>query len=96
MHTLISTHAAKARQQCSPCVMTLKVDTASVTELRRMVMRICGESLEFMRIEVCEHGERMKVWLCVGAAMVGQVMAAVMATLPGAEFGRFAHVRPLP
>lgn len=85
----------QARHQPSPCVMTLKVDTASVTDLRRMVMRICGESLEFMRIEVCEHGTRMKVWLCVGAAMVGRVMEAVMASLPGAEFGRFSHVRPL-
>ena len=72
-----------------PCVMTLKVDTASVTQLRRMVTRICGDSLEFIRIEICEHGTRMKVWLCVGAAMVAPVMDAVMQSLPGAEFGRF-------
>ncbi|HEX8406826.1 MAG TPA: hypothetical protein VF670_19535 [Duganella sp.] len=37
-----------------------------------------------MRIEACEHGARMKVWLCVGTAMVGRVMDAVMRSLPGA------------
>ncbi|KQQ47372.1 hypothetical protein ASF61_01610 [Duganella sp. Leaf126] len=71
--------------------MTLKVDTAAITHLRRMVTRICGDSLEFIRIEICEHGTRMKVWLCVGAAMVTPVMDAVMQALPGAEFGRIQH-----
>lgn len=33
----------------------------------------------------------MKVWLCVGAAMVNPVMEAVMRSLPGAEFGRFTQ-----
>jgi hypothetical protein len=77
------------------CVMQLTVDTAAVTALRQMVMRLCGDSLEFMRIEACEHGARMKVWLCVGAAMVARVMEAVMQSLPGAEFGRFVE-RPAP
>jgi hypothetical protein len=43
-----------------------------------------------MRIEACEHGTRMKVWLCIGRSLVGQVMEAVMRLLPGAEFGRFS------
>ncbi|HWW72384.1 MAG TPA: hypothetical protein VN089_20790 [Duganella sp.] len=73
------------------CVMQLTVDTAAVTALRQLVMRLCGDSLEFMRIEACEHGARMKVWLCVGAAMVARVMEAVMRSLPGAEFGRFVE-----
>ena len=77
------------------CVMQLTVDTAAVTALRQMVMRLCGDSLEFMRIEACEHGARMKVWLCVGAAMVARIMEAVMQSLPGAEFGRFVE-RPAP
>lgn len=87
--------ASRQRRQVSAagpsCVMQLTVETASVTTLRQMVIRICGESLEFMRIEACEHGARMKVWLCVGVSMVEKVMAAVMAALPGAEFGRFAE-----
>ncbi|WP_363510127.1 hypothetical protein [Burkholderia sp. LMU1-1-1.1] len=77
------------------CVMQLTVDTGAVTALRQVVMRLCGDSLEFMRIEACEHGARMKVWLCVGTAMVARVMEAVMRSLPGAEFGRFVE-RPAP
>lgn len=77
------------RASARSCVMQLTVDTATVTALRRMVMRLCGESMEFMRIEACEHGARMKVWICVGAAMVTRVMEEVMHALPGAEFGRF-------
>ncbi|GJJ01262.1 hypothetical protein RugamoR64_18000 [Duganella rhizosphaerae] len=81
--------AASHRPAAPACVMQLTVDTAAVTTLRQMVMRICGEGLQFMRIEACEHGARMKVWLCVGAALVARVMEAVMQSLPGAEFGRF-------
>ena len=78
-----------SRNASGTCLMLLTVDTGAVTALRGMVMRLCGESLEFMRIEACEHGARMKVWLCVGPAMVARVMEAVMQSLPGAEFGRF-------
>lgn len=72
------------------CLMQLTVDVAAVTALRRTVSRLCGDALEFMRIEACDHGTRMKVWLCVGSALVSQVMDAVLRLLPGAEFGRFA------
>lgn len=84
-----------SRSASGTCLMQLTVDTGAVTALRGTVMRLCGESLEFMRIEACEHGARMKVWLCVGAAMVARVMEAVMQSLPGAEFGRFVE-RPAP
>ncbi|SEN66804.1 hypothetical protein SAMN05428959_102833 [Duganella sp. CF517] len=80
-----------SRPATGTCLMLMTVDTGAVTALRRMVMRLCGESLEFMRIEACEHGARMKVWLCVGPAMVARVMEAVMQALPGAEFGRFVE-----
>lgn len=95
MHAFFHRHATR-RHAARPaagrtCVMQLTVDTGDVTTLRALVMRLCGEALEFMRIEACEHGARMKVWLCVGVAMVGQVMEAVMRALPGAEFGRFVE-----
>jgi hypothetical protein len=85
---------AAAPMPATTCVMQLTVDTGAVTALRRMAMRICGASLEFMRIEACEHGARMKVWLCVGATMVAQIMEAVMQALPDAEFGRFTNLPP--
>ena len=103
MHAFFHTKAAQRRSiwaanQRKPApvavptrVMQLTVETASVTALRQTVTRVCGDTLEFMRIEACQHGERMKVWLCVSEPMVAEVMAAVMHALPGAEFGRFAQ-----
>jgi len=73
------------------CLMQMTVDASSITVLRQMVMRICGESMEFMRIEACDHGTRIKVWLCISRTLVGQVMEAVMRVMPGAEFGRFSE-----
>lgn len=73
------------------CLMQMTVDASAITMLRQMVMRICGEAMEFMRIEACDHGTRMKVWLCISSTLVGQVMEAVMRALPGAEFGRFSE-----
>lgn len=66
----------------------MTVDTASLSLLRQTVAQVCGDALEFMRIEACEHGARMKVWLCVAEPLVQQLMAAVMRLLPAAEFGR--------
>jgi hypothetical protein len=95
MHAFFHTQASHRRavrpSSGRACMMQLTVDTGAVTMLRQLVMRLCGDTLEFMRIEACEHGARMKVWLCVGAAMVAPVMEAVMRTLPGAEFGRFVE-----
>jgi hypothetical protein len=86
--------AATARKAAAPsqsaCLMQMTVETASVTTLRQMAARICGDALQFIRIEACEHGARMKVWLCIGQALVAPLMEALMRALPGAEFGRFS------
>jgi hypothetical protein len=76
----------------APQLMLMTVDTASLSTLRQTVAQICGDALEFMRIEACEHGARMKVWVCVAASLVERIMEAVMRRLPAAEFGRcMAH-----
>ncbi|MBV7537306.1 hypothetical protein KW842_16175 [Duganella sp. sic0402] len=77
-------HAAPARS----CLMQLTVDVAAVTDLRALVVRTCGDAMQFMRVEACDHGARVRVWLCLSRALAGQVMEAVMRALPGAEFGR--------
>ena len=94
MHAFFHTEPAqrpsiwnKARAQ-PPRLMQLTVDTSSLTTLRQTVTLVCGDALEFMRIEACEHGARMKVWLCVAEILVEQIMEAVMRLLPAAEFGR--------
>jgi hypothetical protein len=74
--------------------MLMTIDAASVTMLRQVVMRVCGDTLEFMRIEACDHGRRMKVRLCVARSRTVAVMDEVMRHLPGAEFGRFADTPP--
>lgn len=71
------------------CTMLMTVDADAVTTLRRLVMRACGGTLEFMRIEACDHGRRMKVRLCIARSRTGAVMDEVMRQLPGAEFGRW-------
>jgi len=89
MHAFFHTKAAQRRVQAPrPCLMQLTVDAAAVTDLRALVVRTCGDAMEFMRVEACDHGARVKVWLCLSRALAGQVMEAVMRALPGAEFGR--------
>jgi hypothetical protein len=89
MHAFFHTQAAQRRAKPPrPCLMQLTVDAAAVTDLRALVMRTCGAGMEFMRVEACDHGARVKVWLCLSRALAGQVMEAVMRALPGAEFGR--------
>ena len=94
LHAWLDTPEAAARRAASaPCMMQMTVDTARLTELRQLVTRICGDALEFMRIEACEHGTRMKIWLCVSRQLAAQVMEVALGVLPGAEFGRLACVQ---
>jgi hypothetical protein len=101
MHAFFHTRAAQRRSFWAseargkpprPCLMQLTVDTGSVTALRALVMRTCGGAMEFMRVEACDQGARVKVWLCLSRALAAQVMEAVMRALPGAEFGRLTGV----
>jgi hypothetical protein len=79
------------RSAASPqphCVMLLTVDTTTITALRQMVMRLCGEAMEFMRVAMCTDTRKARVWLCVSPAMAAPVMDLILRTLPAAEFGR--------
>ncbi|RZT08493.1 hypothetical protein SAMN05216319_3093 [Duganella sp. CF402] len=90
MHAYFHTQAAQRRAKPAPraCLMLLTVEAAALGELRALVVRTCGDAMQFMRVQACDHGERAKVWLCLSRALAGQVMVAVMRALPGAEFGR--------
>ncbi|MBA5606437.1 hypothetical protein H3H36_13850 [Duganella sp. FT3S] len=78
------------RNASAPCLMQMTVATDSATALRQIVMQICGDALDFLRIEACEHGARIKVWLCASRVLVLQVMDTVLHVLPDAEIGRFS------
>ncbi|MYM30045.1 hypothetical protein SAMN05192549_106417 [Duganella sacchari] len=97
MHAFFHTQAAQRRvpkaaearaRSPRPCLLQLTVEVEALSALRALVARTCGDALQFMRVEVCDHGARVKVWLCLSRVLAGQVMAAVMRALPGAEFGR--------
>nr|WP_315258194.1 hypothetical protein [uncultured Duganella sp.] len=90
MHALFHTPAAAPVRRQSPrqCLMQLTVDTGALSALRALVARTCGDALQFMRVEACDHGARVRVWLCLSRALAGPMMEAVMRALPGAEFGR--------
>ena len=102
MHSFFFTQPAAPRRIQPPvpeiaettCLMQMTVDTPSLTSLRQVVARICGEALAFMRIEACAHGSRMRVCLCVGRPVASRLMEEVMRVLPAAEFGRVAPAAP--
>jgi len=82
---LTTLHASAAQPHC---VMQLTVDTSSITALRQMVMRLCGDAMEFMRVAICADTRKAKVWLCISTTMATPVMDLILRSLPAAEFGR--------
>ncbi len=76
------------------CVMHMTVDAGSITALRHLAMRVCGETMEFMRIAARARGDRAEVWLCVSQPSVALVTDAIMASLPGVKFGQFSRLVP--
>lgn len=85
-HSIAVRRSAAAPQP--HCVMLLTVDASTVTALRQVVMRFCGEAMEFMRVAVCTDTRKAKVWLCITPALVLPVMDLILRSVPAAEFGR--------
>ncbi len=71
--------------------MLLTVDTNAITALRQLVMRFCGEAMEFMRVAICTDTRKTRVWLCISPAMAMPVMDLILRSLPAAEFGRMKN-----
>lgn len=68
------------------CTIRMTVDAGSITTLRQLAMRVCGEALEFMRIATCAGGTRMQVWLCVRLPFAELLIETIVRQLPGAQF----------
>jgi hypothetical protein len=66
------------------CTIRMTVDLASITTLRQLAMRVCGEALEYMRIAICGGGTRMQVWLCVRLPIAALLSETIVRQLPGA------------
>ncbi|HZV66722.1 MAG TPA: hypothetical protein VFG03_17625 [Telluria sp.] len=98
MHAYVSTRAGQRRHTGAPlapplnCVIYLTADAGSVSALRRLAAGVCGEALEFIRIQACaEHG-RMRVWMCVAREVVDRVLEAMRHALPDVRVGRLTTV----
>ena len=86
-HELSSSAASAVSSACpATCTIRMTVDAQSVTTLRQLAMRVCGDALEFMRIAVCTGGARMQVWLCVQLPFAAILNEAIARQLPGACF----------
>jgi hypothetical protein len=73
---------------CPTLLLQITVDAAHALDLRRLVVRHCGSMLSFMRMEPVDHATRMVVWLRATEPALRSLMAAIMRSLPAAQFGR--------
>lgn len=69
-------------------VMRITVDAASITELRHLILKSCGELVLFMRVKPIDHASKMKVWLCLSKSSVDTIISHIIRVLPQAEFGK--------
>jgi hypothetical protein len=86
------------RQQHLPTqkdfMMLITVDTASVSELRRVIVSTCGDLMVYMRVKPVEHASKMKFSLCLNKKSIDSVIGNIMRALPQAEFGRITPMLP--
>lgn len=69
-------------------VMRITIDIDSITELRHIILKTCGDLVLFMRVKPVDHASKMKVWLCLSKSSVDTVIGNIMHVLPQAEFGK--------
>ncbi|HWW99355.1 hypothetical protein [Collimonas sp.] len=75
-------------------MMLITVDTASVSELRRVIVSTCGDLMVYMRVKPVEHASKMKFSLCLNKKSIDSVIGNIMRALPQAEFGRITPMLP--
>ncbi|HJV01402.1 MAG TPA: hypothetical protein VJ752_12705 [Burkholderiaceae bacterium] len=86
-------HAIKPAKRRVPLLpgplylMKLTVAAESVTMLRQIVSRVCGDDLQFMRIEHCAQTRQTHVCLCIAQRAAEPMLDAVALYLPDAHFG---------
>jgi hypothetical protein len=68
-------------------LMKLTVPAASVTSLRHIVTRVCGDDLQFMRVEDCGQSRQSHICLCIPQSIATTVMNEVLHYLPDARIG---------
>ncbi|MDP1978551.1 MAG: hypothetical protein WA071_10305 [Undibacterium umbellatum] len=68
--------------------MRITVDSESITELRHLILKSCGDLVLFMRVKPIDHASKMKVWLCLSKSSVDTIISHIMRVLPQAEFGK--------
>ena len=101
MHAYVSTRAGQRRQTGAlpaaalNCVIYLTADTGSVSALRRLAASVCGDALEFIRIQRGAERGRMRVWMCVAREVVDTVLEAMRHALPDLRVGRLTVVGAL-
>ncbi|NNG25387.1 hypothetical protein [Telluria aromaticivorans] len=78
----------EAGQSGQACIIRMTVDAASVTNLRQLAMRVCGDALEFMRIAMCGGSARIQVWMCVRRPVAALLREAVARQMPDARLGQ--------
>lgn len=79
-----SRRAPMAACPARACTLRLSIDARSVTTLRQLAMRLCGDAFEFMRIAMCAGGARIQVWLCVGRPFAAALGEQIVRQFPGA------------
>ncbi len=86
-------HAVKPAKRRVPVLpgprylMKLTVPAASLTSLRHIVTRVCGDALQFMRTEDCGARGHSHVCLCIPQEIATTVMHEVLRYLPDARIG---------
>jgi hypothetical protein len=73
-------------------LLSMTVPAGSTNALRQLTARLCGDKLRFTRLKPCSHGKRMRVFLCLPAASVESVSAAVARFFPDVVFGQCRDV----
>lgn len=87
-HQPVVTYKTSAKLVQNDFVMRITVDSASITELRHLILKSCGDLVLFMRVKPVDHASKMKVWLCLSKSSVDTIISHIMRALPQAEFGK--------
>ena len=75
-------------------IMRVTVDAESITTLRHLILKSCGDMVLFMRVKPVDHASKMKVWLCLSKSSVDIIISNIMRNLPQAEFGKVTPLSP--
>lgn len=85
-------HSGRTRQAHAESMLQLTVDVGSISAVLRLLRDGFAGLVRADHVQAFDHARRLKLFLCLDAALAPRLIGALVRALPSAEIGHLTHL----